>query len=154
MRRYLYLCLGLACFFGFLAIFFVDGYMGIFDTLEVNSGRYPQRIEHYQWLRGGGTWSALVEWGEKGFFSYEVANRQFSSYTADIDVSLWQGGEKLRDLISQQISIGAFDKARLEWVLDTVELESYAPKKDSYYEYAVIMRWGEMERKLRLYIAP
>ena len=152
MRRNLYLGLSIACFLSVIALYFFDGYMGLYDTLTLNAGKYEQKVELYQWLWGGGAYPADIRWGEKGFFHYEVDNRQFSTYSADVEVSVWHGGEKMRDLLSQHISVGAFDKVGLEWTLDTVELESCAPKEYSYYEYAVIISRGEAERKLRFYI--
>jgi len=45
MRRYLFLYLTLACFFGLVAIFIVDGYIGIYDTLYITAGEREQTIE-------------------------------------------------------------------------------------------------------------
>ena len=81
-------------------------------------------------------------------------NRRFSGYTADIEASLWRSQEKVQDLISQPISINAFDKGQLEWVIDTTELvPSDAPPEQSY-EYTVIIKRGEIERNVIIYINP
>jgi len=126
--------------------------MGIYDTVYVTAGEYEQKIEADFWLRQDRIWSAGVTWGEKAFFRYEVDNRQFSSYTADIEVSVWHSQEKVRDLISQQISVAAFDKRQLEWVMDTTELLPSAPTPEQRYEYTVIVKRGEIERKIIVYI--
>jgi putative lipase involved disintegration of autophagic bodies len=152
MRRNLFLYLTLACFFGLVAIFIVDGYLGIYDTVYVTSGEYEEEIEPDFWIRQDWTWSTGVNWGEKVFFRYEVANRQFSSYTADTEVSVWRGQEKIHDLISQQMSIAAFDKGELEWVIDTTELLPTQPEQS--YQYSVIIKRGEIERKIIVNVNP
>jgi len=153
-RRNLFLYLTLVCFFGLIAIFIVDGYMGVYDTVYVTAGEREQKIESDTWLRGDKFWSSGVNRGEKAFFRYEVDNRQFSSYTADIEVSVWRSQEKVRDLISQTMVINAFDKGQLEWVIDTTELiPSDAPPEQSY-EYTVMIKRGEIERNVILYINP
>lgn len=153
-RRNLFLYLTLACFFGLIAIFIVDGYMGIYDTVYVTAGEYEQEIEPDFWLRQDGIWSAGVNWGEKAFFRYEVDNRQFSSYTTDIEVSVWHSQEKVRDLLSQQISVAAFDEGRLEWVVDTAELLPGDIPPEQGYQYSVIIKRGKIERKVIVPINP
>ncbi len=149
-RRNLFLYLTLACFFGLIAIFIVDGYMGIYDSLEITAGEQPQTIETDEWLRQEkfGVRGVWVNWDEKTFFDYEVDNRRFSSYTADIEVSVWHSQEKVRDLISQQISVDAFDKEQLEWVIDTTELLPENLPPEQRYEFTVIIKRGEIERKI------
>jgi len=154
MRRNLFLYLTLLCFVGLIAIFIVDGYMGIYDTLYVTAGEREDKIEADFWLRQGRVWSTGVNRDEKVFFSYEVDNRQFSSYAADVEVSVWHGQEKVRDLTSQQILIAAFDKGRLEWVTDTTELLPSDIPPEQFYEFSVIIKRGEAERKVILQINP
>ena len=156
MRKNLYLYLTLACFFGLIAIFIVDGYMGIYDTIYITAGEREQKVEPDSWLRqekfearGVG-----VNWGEKVFFRYEVDNRQFSTYSADIEVSVWHSQEKVRDLLSQPISIAAFDKGQLEWEIDTAELLPSDVPPEQRYEFTVIIKRGEIERKIIVYINP
>jgi len=153
-RRNLFLYLTLACFFGLIAIFIVDGYMGIYDTVYVTAGEYEQEIEPDFWLRQDGIWSAGVNWGEKAFFRYEVDNRQFSSYTTDVEVSVWHSQEKVRDLLSQQISVAAFDEGQLEWVVDTAELLPGDIPPEQGYQYSVIIKRGKIERKVIVPINP
>ncbi|MFB0558989.1 MAG: hypothetical protein ACETVS_00395 [Dehalococcoidales bacterium] len=153
-RRNPFLYLTLACFFGLIAIFIVDGYMGIYDTVYVTAGEYEQEIEPDFWLRQGGDWSTGVNWGEKAFFSYEVDNRRFSSYTTDIEISVWHSQEKVRDLLSQQISVAAFDKGQLEWAVDTAELLPGDIPPEQGYQYSVIIKRGEVERKVIMYVNP
>ena len=50
----LFLYLAIACFAGLVAIFIVDGYLGIYDTFHISVGEYPpQTIEANYWLRQG-----------------------------------------------------------------------------------------------------
>ena len=153
-RRNLFLYLTLACFFGLITIFIVDGYMGIYDTIYVTAGEREQKIESDVWLRGDRFWSAGVNRGEKAFFRYEVDNRQFSSYTADIEVSVWRSQQKVRNLISQPILIDAFDKGQLEWEVDTAELLPGDIPPEQSYEYTVNIKRGEIERNIILRINP
>ena len=154
MRKYLFLYLTLACFFGLIAIFIVDGYMGIYDTIYITAGEREEKVEPDSWLKQDRFWSVGVNWEEKIFFDYEVDNRRFSSYSAEIEVSVWHSQEKVYDLVSQHMQIGAFDKEQLEWVLDTAEfLPSDVPPEQSY-EFTVIIKRGQVERNIIVYINP
>jgi len=155
-RRNLFLYLTLACFVGLIAIFIVDGYLGIYDTIYITAGEREEKIEPDSWLRQEkfGARGVGVNWGEKVFFRYEVDNHQFSSYTADIEVSVWRSKEKVRDLISQPILIGAFDKGQLEWTVDTTELLPGGIPAEQRFEYTVIIKRGEIERKIIVYLNP
>ena len=153
-RKNLFLYLTLACFFGLIAIFIVDGYMGIYDTVYITAGEREQKMEFDAWQRQDKFWSTGVNREEKVFFRYEVDNRQFSSYTADIEASVWRSQEKVRDLISQPISIAAFDKGQLEWVIDTTELLPGGIPPEQSYQYSVIIKRGEVERRIIVYVNP
>ena len=154
MRRYLFLYLTLACFFGLIAIFIVDGYLGVYDTLYLPAGEREQKIEADDWSSWAEWERAEVGWGEKAFFRYEVDNRQFSTYSADVEVSVWHSKQKVRDLLSQQMSIAAFDKGQMEWVVDTAELLPSGISSEQGYEYTVIIERGEIERKIIVYMYP
>ena len=150
-RRNLYLYLTLVCFLGLIAIFIVDGYMGVYDTIYITAGEQEQKVEPEVWLRQDRFWSTSVNWGEKALFRYEVDNRQFPIYTANIEVSVWHSQEKVLDLISQPISIPAFDKGQLGWTIDTTELVGDAPPEQRL-DYSVIIKMGDMERRIIVYI--
>jgi len=153
-RKFLYLYLTLACFFGLIAIFIVDGYMGIYDTVYITAGEREEKVEPDSWLRQDEFWSIGVNWDEKIFFDYEVDNRRFSSYSAEIAVSVWHSQEKVADLVSQHMQIGAFDKGQLEWVLDTTELKPADIPPEQSYEFTVIINRGETERRVILFVNP
>ena len=150
MRRNLFLYLTLVCFFGLIAIFIVDGYMGIYDSLEITAREQPQTIEADDWLRQEkfGVRGVGVNRDEMVSFTYEVDNRQFSSYTVDIEVSVWHSQQKVRDLISQQLSVAAFDKGQLEWTIDNTEILPKDILPEQGYQYTVIIKRGEIERKI------
>ena len=153
-RRNLFLYLALACFTSLIAIFIVDGYMGIYDTVYITAGEHEQKIDASHWLRQDRYWSTGVERGGKAFFRYEVDNRQFSGYTADIEVSVWHSQEKVSDLISQKMSIAGFDKGQLEWTVDTTELIPADLPPEQGYQYTVVIKRGEIERKTIMQINP
>ena len=150
-RRNLFLYLTLACFFGLIAIFIVDGYMGIYDTLYITTGEREQKIEADVWLRQDRAWSTGVNRGEKVFFRYEVDNRQFSSYTANVEVSLWRSQEKVRDVIAQPMEIGSFEKEQLEWAMGRIP-QDIPPEQG--YQYTVIIKRGEIERRIIVNVNP
>ncbi|MFC1915031.1 hypothetical protein ACFLWK_02135 [Chloroflexota bacterium] len=152
-RRLVYLYLSLICFIGFIAVFFMDGYMGIYDTLYITGGVPGQKIEHHQWQRRDGNWTGSVWWGQEARFRYEISNREFSPYSADIEVSLWHSEDMVRNLVSQQMLIARFDRATIEWVVDTVALEPEGPPPTVYpYTYFITIKSNGIERELKLYI--
>jgi hypothetical protein len=153
-RRNLFLYLTLICFFGLIAIFIFDGYMGVYDTVSITAGEREQKIESDVWLRGDKFWSSGVNRGEKAFFRYEVDNRRFSSFAADIEVSVWRMQEKVSDVISQPLAIDSFAQGQLEWALDTNELLPSDALPEQSYEYTIIIKRGEIERNVILYVNP
>lgn len=152
MRKKLFLYLTLACFFGLIAIFVVDGYLGVYDTLYVISGEHEEKIEADFWLRQEWVWETGVNWGENIFLEYEVANHLFSDYNADIAASVWRGQEKVSDLCTQSVSIDPFAKAAVEWLVDSTELLPDPPEQ--YYQYSILITRGEIERKIIVNIHP
>jgi len=156
MPRNLFLYLDLACFVGLLAIFVVDGYLGIYDTVYIIAGEREEKIEPDSWLRQEkfGARGVGVSRDEKAFFRYEVDNRRFSRYMADIEVSVWHSQQKVRDLVSQPMSIAGFDKGELEWVIDTAELLPGDIPPEQSYEFTIIIKRGEIERNIIVYINP
>jgi len=172
MRRNLFLYLTLACFFGLIAIFIVDGYLGVYDTVYITTGEQSWEVEADVWQRqyptyapapiyeepyleeGEGVYYMPANREEKVSFRYEVDNRLFSTYKADIEVSVWHSQEKVRDLLSQQMQIAAFDKGQLEWVVDNTELLPTDILPEQSYQYTVIIERGEIERRIVVSINP
>jgi hypothetical protein len=156
-RRNLYLYLALVCFIGIILIFIFDGYMGVYDKLVMDDGQYPQTVEADQWAqpeRYGYLASMSVERGGKIDFTYTVENNRFSEYTAAVDVSLLYNQEKLADLASGTLSAGSFDSDEIKWTLDTAALvPADYPAEQSYFVDVIIKR-GEMERRIQVSIYP
>ena len=146
--RRLFLYLAIACFAGLVAIFVVDGYMGIYDTLYVTVGEYEQKIEADFWERyDNNVWYTGARAGEKVAFRYEIENHQFSTYSTLIQASVWQENEKLIDLFSEDKSIEPFEKVTVEWTLSTEDLGvSFEP--GGYAQYTVRIGYGEVERRV------
>ncbi len=162
MRKQLFLYLTLACFFGLIAIFIVDGYLGIYDTIYVTAGEREEEIEPDFWRRQDLASSAEVKnayyisanWEEKIFLRYGIDNRRFSSYTADIEAAVWHSQEKIYDLVSQHIQIDAFDKEQLEWVLDTAEFLPGDTPEEQGYQFTLTIKRGQIERNIIVNINP
>jgi hypothetical protein len=153
-RRNLYLYLALVCFFGIIAIFIADGYMGVYDTVYVTVSEREWEIESDVWQRDDPYWSRGLTRGEKAFIRYEVDNRQFSKYEADIEVSVWQMQEKVSDMLSRHVAIGAFDKTQIELTVDSAELVPQDAPPEQEFNYTLIIKRGEIERNIILYINP
>ena len=153
-RRSLYLYLTLVCFFGIIAIFLADGYMGVYDTFYITAEEREQKIEPDVRQRNNPYWSIGITQGEKAFFRYEVDNRQFSSYEADIEVAVWRMQEKVSDVFSWHIAIGAFNKVQVEWEIDGAGLVPPDAPPEQRFEYTLTIKRGEIERNIILYINP
>ena len=156
-HKNLYLYLTLACFLGIILIFIFDGYMGIYDSLTIKTGEYPQTIEADQWAqqnRYGYSPSAGADWGSLAYFTYEVDNRRFSSYMADVTVSVWHSQEKVADLVEESLSVASFSKGQIEWVLDTRELVPADFPPEQGYNLSVVINRGEIERRVIITIIP
>jgi len=156
MRRNLFLYLAIACFAALIAIFIVDGYLGIYDTVYVTAGEREQVIEPDYWLKRypvpppefKAAYHMSAEWGQKVFFRYEIDNRRFSSYPTIVQASVWQENEKVLDLFSEEKSVKPFDKVMVEWTLLTQELDEAGLSVDGRAQYTVKIKHGEVERRI------
>ncbi len=150
-RRRLFLYLAIACFAGLMAIFIVDGYLGIYDTIYVTVGEREQKIEADYWQRPESAWPTQYEnaWqigatvGDKITFRYEIENHQFSTYSTPVQASVWKENEKVVDLFSGDVSTGRFGKAMVEWSLSSKELPGLIPGG-----WTVKINRGDVERKI------
>ena len=181
-RRNLFLYLALACFGGIIALLVMSGYLGIFDTIYITTygytsptttGQQEIKVEPTFWLRGDYEWASdppyvamEVVANEKVHFRYELDNRRLLSYAADIEISVWAANmevspwraqERVLNLVSEPIVVAPFGKGQVEWVLDTgkLELGQIPPDQDEYsVKYSVIIKHGEIERKVLLLFIP
>ncbi|MFC1902555.1 hypothetical protein ACFLX4_00595 [Chloroflexota bacterium] len=154
MGRNLYLYLTLACFVALIAIFIVDGYMGIYDTLYVTAGEREEKIDADFWLQRDYPWTTSVNPEEKVFFRYQVDNHQFSKYQTTVEVSVWRSQEKVLDAVSQPIVVAPFGRGEVEWTIDTAEIRPSEIPAEQSYEFSVVISRGGTERRVIMYINP
>jgi len=164
-RKYLFLYLAIACFVGLVAIFVVDGYMGIYDTVYVTVKEYTQKIEADYWLRqypdygpapygGDGVVYCCVGTtaGDDINFRYEIANHQFSTYSTLVQASVWQQDEKIIDLFSEDVAVAPFEDTMVEWKLSSTDLENTGfigpSEQDQYAQCTVRISHGDVERRI------
>lgn len=152
-RLNIYFYLTLACFLGLIAVFIFGGYLGVYDTIRINSGEVTQTIEPDVWRTGNPYWSTGIVWGDKAAFQYEIDNRRFADYSADVSASIWRSQEKIIDLFSQPVALASFEKTRLEFVVDTNKLGSSLSREQSY-QFTMLIKRGEVERRLIMHINP
>ena len=155
-NKSLYLYLTLACFLGIIIIFIFDGYMGIYDSLVMDNGQYPQRIDADRWAqeeRETYLSSTGVEKGGRVDFTYTVANHRFSGYSAEVAVSFLHNRETLSGF-SDMLSAAAFKEGELTWSLDTAEIIPADYPSDQNYNVNVIIARGETVREVVVNIYP
>ena len=162
-RLFLYMAIG--CFAGIVAIFVVDGYLGVYDTFHISVGEYPpQTISADYWLREDhdyevpypvGTERAQdayccigADWDQDVIFEYVIENHTSSAYSDQIEASLWQKGERIIDLFSQDVSVRPFDETSVEWKLSSDDLGVDGPTAEYSYVYTVVVNRGEVEREI------
>ncbi len=150
----LYLYLTLVCFFGLIAIFIIDGYMGVYDTIYLTTGEREQEINADAWRNNRGFWPAGLERNGEAFFRYEVENRRFSTYSADIEVSVERSQEEVMDAETYPVSIDAFGKQEIEWTVSAAEILPPEASPEQRYEYTVVIKRGEIERNIILSVSP
>jgi hypothetical protein len=155
-HKTLYLYLALICFVGIILIFVFDGYMGLYESLATTGVNYPQQITEDQWQQQDryGMPGLSIERGGDITFQYTVDNRRFSGYTAAIDVTLWYNQEKITDLKSATLELGAFSKGQVDWVLN---IDNYLPADvpaGTNYNFTLIIKRGEIEHRVMLYVNP
>jgi hypothetical protein len=155
--RNLYLYLALVCFAGVLAIFVVDGYLGIYDTLYITGQEHEQVIEpdYWQqpWVKESG-YTTGTRKGEPVYFRYKIDNRTFSTYSSGIEASVWKGGEKIMQMLDEDIQVASFEDVILDWALRVEDLEKAGFVVGEYGEYTVRISLGEVERKIILSYYP
>ena len=61
-----------------------------------------------------------------------VDNRRFSTYSTTIQASVWKENEKIMDLLAEDKVVKPFNKAIVEWTLDSKELEWRGEREGQY----------------------
>jgi len=144
----LFLYLAIACFAGLITIFITDGYMGIYDTINVTVGEREEEIKASYWERNDTYWTVSASSGEKIYFNYRIDNNQFSEYSTHIEASVWKEKEKIVDLFSQDVSIGQLDDVTVEWILSRDDLDDTDFEINERRNYTVGINRGDVERRI------
>lgn len=149
----LWLYLAIACFLGIVAIFFVDGYMGIYDTIWVTVGDRTYEIEpdywELSWVNNDGYYIGGVGQGDLMQFRYQVDNRCFSDCYIRVEASLWRGGREVEELFTAGGKMEAFKSSPVyEWTLDTTGLDASGEYGGT--NYTVKITRDGVERKMHL----
>ena len=162
-RLFLYLAIG--CFAGLVAIFIVDGYLGIYDTFHISVGEFPrQTIAADYWLRQDsrdfiarpGTIEGdklayccvSANWDQQITFEYIIENHNTSSHTTNVEASVWQENVKILDLLAQDVSIPPLDEVMTEWTLSSEDLGITEPVAGQTYDYTVRVSRDDVERRI------
>ncbi|MCK4273292.1 MAG: hypothetical protein KAW90_00260 [Dehalococcoidales bacterium] len=154
-HKILYLYLALACFLGIILIFIFDGYIGVYDSLEMTSGEFPRIIEPDQWPEDEKyEYYSTVDVQQSGSiaFTYKVQNRTFSTHSADVEVTVSHEQEQVAVLLSQPLTVASFDEGQLEWVLVAAEFVPADFPSDQRYDLSVLIKKGDVERYILVYI--
>jgi len=152
-RKNLYLFLTIAFFLGIIAIFIFDGYMGVYDTVSITTQEREEVIEADYWSQDDYTGYVWAEEGQDVYFRYELDNRRFSTYSADVEVAIWFGEAKHSDLVSQAVNIGGFDKEEFSWTVDTGLLRPADIPETRDYEFSVIIKRDGVERRIIVHVS-
>jgi len=144
----LFLYLAIACFAGLVSIFIVDGYMGIYDTINATVGEREEEIRASYWEDKDDYSLYEDSSAEKISFTYRIDNNQLSEYSTRIEASVWQENEKVIDLFSQDISVARFDEVTVEWILARGDLGDTYPEANESINYTVRINRGDVERRI------
>jgi hypothetical protein len=124
-NKIIFLILAVACFIGIILIFFLDGYLGLYDTLTMTTGEQTQIISPETWASQNANIYPPQFYGGSGgniTFSYVLDNRRPSSYRSDVSVSIWRNQEKVADVFSTTVDVNSFGKDTVVWNIDTQKL--------------------------------
>jgi hypothetical protein len=152
-RKNLYLFLTIAFFLAIIAIFIFDGYMGLYDTLRITTQEQEYVIEPDYWQRDNFPQYTWAQEGQDVYFRYELDNRRFSTYSADVEAEVWFGETKQSDLMAQAVAIGGFDKEELTWVIDTGTLRPADIPETQDFEFSVVITRDGVERRIIVHIS-
>ncbi len=152
-QKYIFLILAVACFIGIILIFFIDGYMGMVDSLSLTSGEQAQAIEFQQWYsRVRPDMNPQIYGFARGTlgFTYTLDNRRFSSYDEDISITAWKNQKILYEVYAGRITAGAFGQTTVTWSLDTEGIVPENSTTDS--EFTLEIKHGDIARRVIVHI--
>jgi len=143
-----YLFFALACFLGLVAVFVVDGYMGVYDTISVKSGETKQVFQADFWSQPFAQASVGASTREVITFTYQVDNRWPSNYQSTFHARLEQNQQLVSLLATENISLGAFQKSEWAFTLDTATL----PNLSTGSQYTLVIERGALLRTVIIYL--
>ena len=157
MRRInLWLLLAVVCFLGIIAVFFIDGYMGLYYRVRVETPVNTFEIPPEFWEESGKAipsyYFSDVSRNDLIRFQLVVENRRFTDSQIDLDISLWEGGREIQKLLTRSDNIAAFEPSQpYEWEIDTSQLDVL--DEVSGTSYIIKINGNGVERRLifRLY---
>jgi hypothetical protein len=156
-HKTLYLLLALACFLGIIVIFIFDGYLGVYDTLRIDNGQFPQTITTEQWQQQeefGYPPSVSVDRDRSVNLTYTVENHRFSAYSADVRVSLFYGVDKVGDVTAGRVESRAFGSGEFTFVVNAGDFLPADYPTDQSYNLNMLIERGDVERRVMVYINP
>ena len=154
-RGSIWLYVSIAFFIGIVAVFFVDGYMGVYDTILINTPGNEYEIAPDFWQESRTANDRYYVGGIKQTdllkFGLQIENRRFSDYQSNVKVSLWEGGREIKELFEQSDNIEVFQPSPLyEWELDTTDLEVADTLNGTIYVIKIDRNGVERKITLRL----
>lgn len=105
-----YLVVPVACIILISGIIFLEGFDRINDRLYRPQGYFDTEFEY--------TSSTSIQENTSANFVYEITNRWFTSYEAQVEINLWESGEKLGTIRSTKVDIGPFGTEEINFELD------------------------------------
>jgi hypothetical protein len=154
-RRNLYLYLTLACFLGIILIFIFDGYMGVYDSLVMDNGQYPQKIDADEWSEERYEYLASigVERGNRVEFTYKVENHRFSAYSSDVAVSFLHNNEVISEPVTGALAAESFGEVEMKWTLDADAVVPADYPDEQNYNVKVVIKTDDLQREVLVHIS-
>jgi hypothetical protein len=155
----LFLFLALACFVGIILIFIFDGYIGVYDRLVMDNLQYKQTVEGDQWAQQekfGGVVGTSIDRSGQVDFTYTIENHRFSPFTDSVKISLWSNKVETANLLSEQVSIPAFDKKEFKWTVSAVDIlpANYSTGQSYFVSLKIKRNTIERQVNVNVYTSP
>ncbi|MFH1003367.1 MAG: hypothetical protein V1780_04405, partial [Chloroflexota bacterium] len=81
-----------------------------------------------------------------------VDNHTFSTYSANVAVSLWRSQQKLRDVLSQPLTVAPWQQGELAWAVNTLDVVPDDLAQGDSYQFTVVIQRGDQERRVIVYV--
>lgn len=160
--KVVYLYLAIVCFFGLVAILIFDGYVGVYDTILLAAGERAETVVPDYWLRQGvplpgetriAYYTAATQ-GDRLDFRYEIDNRQFGAYQADVSVSVWQMRRKVEDIATKPVDVSPFARGEVAWTVEPARFKPSDLGAGQSYDFSIVISRGNIERQVVVNVSP